>query len=58
MLLDGVQDYAIVMLDPHGHVVSWNAGAERLNGYTAEEIIGRTFSRFFTPEDVARGRPE
>jgi diguanylate cyclase (GGDEF)-like protein/PAS domain S-box-containing protein len=58
MLLDGVQDYAIFMLDPHGKVVSWNAGAERIKGYTAEEIIGQNFSRFFSPEDVMRGRPK
>jgi PAS domain S-box-containing protein len=58
MLLDGVQDYAIFMLDPRGQVVSWNAGAERIKGYAADEIIGRNFSRFFSPEDIHRGRPE
>jgi len=58
MLLDGVQDYAIFMLDPRGQVVSWNAGAERIKGYTAEQIIGRNFSCFFPPEDIERGRPE
>jgi diguanylate cyclase (GGDEF)-like protein/PAS domain S-box-containing protein len=58
MLLDGVQDYAIFMLDPHGKVLSWNGGAERIKGYTAEEIIGQSFSRFFSPEDVMRGRPK
>ena len=58
MLLDGVQDYAIFMLDPKGQVVSWNAGAERIKGYTAEEIIGQNFSCFFSPEDIQRGRPE
>jgi PAS domain S-box-containing protein len=58
MLLDGVQDYAIFMLDPRGQVVSWNAGAERIQGYTAEEIIGRKFSCFFLPEDIKRGRPD
>jgi PAS domain S-box-containing protein len=58
MLLDGVQDYAIFMLDPRGQVVSWNAGAERIQGYTAEEIIGRKFSCFFPQEDIKRGRPD
>jgi PAS domain S-box-containing protein len=58
MLLDEVQDYAIFMLDPHGMVVSWNAGAERIKGYKAEEIIGHHFSCFFRPEEIARGRPE
>ena len=58
MLLDGVQDYAIFMLDPRGMVASWNAGAERIKGYKAEEIIGRNYSCFFPPEDIKRGRPE
>ena len=58
MLLDGVQDYAIFMLDPHGRVASWSASAERIKGYTADEIIGRNFSCFFLPEDIKRGRPE
>jgi PAS domain S-box-containing protein len=58
MLLDGVQDYAIFMLDPRGRIVSWNAGAERLKGYTAEQIIGHNFSCFFPPEDIKRGKPE
>jgi PAS domain S-box-containing protein len=57
MLLDGIQDYAIFMMDPRGQVVSWNAGAERIKGYKAEEIIGRNFSCFFPPEDIERGRP-
>lgn len=58
MLVDGVQDYAIFMLDPHGQVVSWNAGAERIKGYTADQIIGRNFSCFFPTEDIKRGKPE
>jgi PAS domain S-box-containing protein len=58
MLLDEVRDYAIFMLDPHGTVVSWNAGAERIKGYRGEQIIGHNFSRFFPPEDIQRGRPE
>ena len=58
MLLDGIHDYAIFMLDPLGQVVSWNAGAERIKGYAAEQIIGHNFSCFFSPEDIKRGRPE
>src|ERR1035438_9140814 len=58
MLLDGVHDYAIFLLDPGGRVVSWNAGAERIKGYTADEIIGQDFSCFFSPDDIKRGRPE
>ena len=57
-LLNEVQDYAIFMLDPGGLVVTWNAGAQRLKGYSAEQIIGRHFSCFFPPEDIKRGRPE
>jgi diguanylate cyclase (GGDEF)-like protein/PAS domain S-box-containing protein len=53
-----VQDYAIYMLGPQGQVVTWNAGAERIKGYTAKEAIGRNFSCFFTPDDVSHGRPE
>ncbi len=58
MLLDGVQDYAIFMLDPRGQVLSWSAGAEHIKGYTSEEIIGHNFSRFFVREDIKHGRPE
>jgi PAS domain S-box-containing protein len=58
MLLDGIQDYAIFLLDPQGQVVSWNAGAERLKGYKAEQIIGHNFSCFFPQEDIKRGKPE
>ena len=57
-LVKGVKDYAIFMLDPDGRVVSWNEGAERINGYRAEEIIGQHFSRFYLPEDAERGKPE
>jgi PAS domain S-box-containing protein len=57
LLVEGVADYAIYMLDPAGNVVSWNKGAERLKGYTAEEIIGHDVSVFFLPEDVAAGKP-
>jgi PAS domain S-box-containing protein len=58
MVLDGVQDYAIFMLDPRGQVASWNAGAERLKGYKADEIIGQNFSRFFLQKDIDQGKPE
>jgi PAS domain S-box-containing protein len=58
MLIDGVHDHAIFMIDTHGVVVSWNAGAERIKGYSAAEIIGCNFSCFFPPEDAARGRPD
>ena len=57
LFVEGIKDYAIFMLDPSGRVVSWNAGAERIKGYRAEEIVGQHFSRFYTQEDIARGRP-
>jgi PAS domain S-box-containing protein len=58
MLLDGIEDYAIFMMDPRGQILSWNAGAELMKGYRADEIIGQNFSCFFPPEDVEQGRPE
>lgn len=58
LLVEGVLDYAIFMLDPQGRVVSWNTGAARLKGYTADEIIGSHFSRFYLPEDIARNHPQ
>lgn len=58
LLVESVKDYAILMLDPQGHVVSWNPGAQSIKGYTPEEIIGRHFSNFYTPEDRALGMPE
>ncbi|WP_217370195.1 PAS domain-containing sensor histidine kinase [Nonomuraea antri] len=57
LLVQSVSDYAIFMLDPQGHVISWNAGAERIKGYRAEEIVGSHFSVFYPPEDVESGRP-
>jgi diguanylate cyclase (GGDEF)-like protein/PAS domain S-box-containing protein len=57
-LLDGIQDYMVVMLDAAGTIVSWNAGAKRMHGYTAEEIVGQNFSSLFPPEDVQRRRPQ
>jgi len=58
MLLDGVRDYAIFTLDPQGNVASWNAGAERIKGYRADEIIGQNFSRFYPQNDIDQGKPE
>jgi PAS domain S-box-containing protein len=58
LLVEGVEDYAIFMLDPEGYVASWNAGAERINGYRQEEIIGEHFSVFYTEEDKRRAHPE
>jgi PAS domain S-box-containing protein len=57
MLVEGVQDYAIYTLDPQGVITSWNEGARRIKGYTAEEIIGQNFARFYLPEDVEQGLP-
>ncbi|UHQ20690.1 PAS domain S-box protein [Lysobacter sp. KIS68-7] len=58
LLVEGVRDYAIFMLDPTGHVASWNIGAQQAKGYTPEEIIGQHFSVFYPPEVVASGWPE
>jgi PAS domain S-box-containing protein len=58
LLVTNVLDYAIFMLDPTGHVITWNAGAERINGYRAEEIVGQHFSRFYPQEVNARGWPD
>jgi PAS domain S-box-containing protein len=57
ILVQGVRDYAIFMLDPTGHITNWNAGAERIKGYRTSEILGQHFSRFYTPEDVEDGTP-
>jgi PAS domain S-box-containing protein len=57
LLVEAITDYAIYMLDPEGHVSSWNAGAQRFKGYTSGEIVGEHFSRFYTEEDRASGRP-
>ncbi|MFC0398796.1 hybrid sensor histidine kinase/response regulator [Paraburkholderia rhizosphaerae] len=58
MLVNGVTDYAVFMLSPDGIVTNWNAGARRIKGYSAEEIIGSHFSRFYTREDAASGLPQ
>ena len=57
LLVQGVTDYAIYMLDPKGHVASWNAGAQRIKGYLPEEIIGQHFSRFYGKEEKEKGEP-
>lgn len=57
LLIEGVADYAIFMLDPEGIVTSWNAGAQNIKGYAREEIIGKHFSRFYTAEDIRAGKP-
>jgi PAS domain S-box-containing protein len=57
LLVEAVTDYAIYMLDPEGRVLTWNSGAERSKGYKAEEVLGKNFSIFFVPEDVAAGLP-
>ncbi len=58
LLVDGVKDYAIFMLDAEGRVVSWNEGAQRIKGWTAEEIVGQHFSRFYPTESAAAGGPQ
>jgi PAS domain S-box-containing protein len=57
LLVEGVTDYAIFMLDPFGIVTNWNAGAQRIKGYQADEVVGRHFSMFYTPEDADAGLP-
>jgi len=58
ILVQGVTDYAIYMLDPQGRVTNWNSGAERIKGYSPDDIIGEHFSRFYTPEDFDAGVPQ
>src|SRR5919198_3103892 len=58
LLLRNITDYAIILLDPTGHVATWDEGAQRLLGYTANEILGQHVSVLFTPEDVAQGLPD
>jgi PAS domain S-box-containing protein len=57
LLVEGVEDHAIHLLDPHGRVLTWNAGIERMDGYRAKDIIGRRFDCLYTPEDIAKGVP-
>ena len=56
-IVESVHDYAIYMLDADGYVITWNAGGQRIKGYTADEILGKHFSRFFIQEDIERGHP-
>jgi PAS domain S-box-containing protein len=58
LLVDAVVDYAIYLIDLDGNVASWNSGAQRIKGYTAEEIVGNPFTRFYTPEDQQAGVPQ
>jgi len=57
LLVEGVTDYAIFALDPTGHIITWNPGAQRLKGYLAHEIIGKHFSTFYPEEDIRAGKP-
>ena len=57
LFIDAVTDYAIFMLDPQGYVTSWNSGAQRIKGYTTQEIVGQHFSRFYSEADRAAGEP-
>jgi PAS domain S-box-containing protein len=57
LLVESVRDYAIFMLDPGGHIATWNEGARRIKGYTSAEILDQHFSIFYTPEDVSSGHP-
>jgi len=56
LLVDNVRDYAIILLDPHGRVLTWNSAAERLKGWKPDEIIGQNFSRFYPQEDIEAGK--
>lgn len=58
LLVDSVKDYAILMLDRHGRIATWNKGAECIKGYSADEIIGRHFSQFYPTDDVVQGTPQ
>jgi len=58
LMVESVTDYGIVMLDPGGRVVSWNSGAQRIEGYTSEEILGQHFSRFYPSQDIELGKPQ
>src|SRR3977135_1699764 len=58
LMIESVRDYAIFMLDPTGHIITWNTGAQRIKGYSADEIIGRHFSIFYSAEETRSGKPE
>ena len=57
LLVESIKDYAITMLDPAGRVTTWNAGADRILGFAANEVVGRDFAIFYPHEDVRSGRP-
>src|SRR5215510_9169684 len=58
ILVDSVEEYAIYLLDSNGNVITWNTGAQKIKGYSTEEIIGKNFASFYTAEDVAAGKPQ
>ncbi|MBN3751976.1 PAS domain S-box protein [Paraburkholderia sp. Tr-20389] len=58
VLVDAIKDYAITMLDPHGHITTWSAGSTQVMGYAPDEVLGQSAALFYTPEDVAVGRPK
>src|SRR5690242_5306349 len=58
LLVENIRDYAFIFLDPKGSVLTWNNAAQRLKGWTSEEIIGQHFSRFYPPEDIKGGKTE
>ena len=57
LAIDGIRHYAIFLLEPDGTISSWNEGARAIKGYLASEIVGKSFTRFYTPEDQKAGRP-
>ena len=58
LMVEAITDYAIYLLEPNGFISSWNSGAERIKGYTADEVIGKHFSMFYPPEEAAAGVPD
>ena len=58
LMLESVKDYAIFLLDPEGTILTWNSGAEAINGYAASEVLGRHFRMFFTAQDILEGKPQ
>ena len=58
LLVETVKDYAIVLMDTEGRILTWSPAAERLKGWTADEIIGQSFTRFYTGEDLQKGKPK
>jgi PAS domain S-box-containing protein len=56
LLVESVRDYAIILLDPEGRVVTWNIGGERISGYQRSEILGKSVAVFYLPEDIPTGK--